>query len=599
MRYSSNFGPPNSLSGTSDSPLSDRPLTAVASKISGVPLSYMESYGYELLVAGSPDLLVSAGTGGEFNVARDAFAKNFIRAFIADGTTSLKNIRGRFAIALRRQTDNSLLLAVDRFATIPVYFAHHGSQLLFSESCAEMPDQLRSDDQISKQSLFSYLFFHTIPGPDSIYKRIFKLSPASFLRWSTKDFEVATYWTPTFAEKTRDSFSEQTRELHYHLERAIPALPDTANVGCFLSGGLDSSTVLGYLSRSRPGETAAFSIGFGADGYDEMSYARAAAAHFGANLHEYYVTQTDIIDVIPEIASGYDQPFGNSSAVPALYCARLASAAGIDIMLAGDGGDEIFAGNERYAKQKLFEYYTRIPALLRKLLLEPVFLKSSTIPNLPIARKIGRYVEQAIVPLPDRFETYNYLHNHAMESVLSSRFLEQVDTTKPLSGLRDRFWEPEDASTLNRMLYLDWKYTLADNDLPKVTRMCQLAGIQVEFPFLHDDLVEFSTRVPSSRKLPGTKLRHFFRQSVSHFLPEKVLNKEKHGFGLPFGTWVVTDPQLRNYTYQTLERLRDREIFAPQFIDTIKRAAEEEHAAYYGTLLWVLMMLEEWLAQHH
>ena len=219
--------------------------------------------------------------------------------------------------------------------------------------------------------------------------------------------------------------------------------------------------------------------------------------------------------------------------------------------------------------------------------------------DLPGLSKVRSYVSQALIPLPDRLETYNYLHHFSIESVFNKQFLQDVDTEEPLNLLRERFAEATNASYLNRMLYLDWKFTLADNDLRKVNRMCEVAGVKVHFPFLDDELVTFSTRIASKRKLRGTALRHFFREAMRDFLPSEVLAKRKHGFSLPFGIWLIEDPNLRDFAYSSLRNLSQRDIFSPDFISRIRKAAEDEHAAYYGEMIWILIMLEEWLAAHH
>jgi asparagine synthase (glutamine-hydrolysing) len=164
--------------------------------------------------------------------------------------------------------------------------------------------------------------------------------------------------------------------------------------------------------------------------------------------------------------------------------------------------------------------------------------------------------------------------------------------------LRDTYERAPSNSLLNRMLYLDWKLTLADNDLRKVNRMCELADIKVRYPLLDHDIVELSTRVPPSSKLKGLKLRYFYKNALKEFLPSEVINKSKHGFGLPFGEWLKTSPKLQELIYSSLHRLKLRKVFRDDFLDQLIETHRHGHAAYYGTMVWVLVMLEEWLQQH-
>ena len=251
--------------------------------------------------------------------------------------------------------------------------------------------------------------------------------------------------------------------------------------------------------RQREGE--AYSIGFSAEGYDEMAFARITAKHFDIKLNEYYVTPQDVVDALPLIATSYDEPFGNSSALPAYFCAKMAVENGVNTLLAGDGGDEIFAGNERYVRQNVFEHYSKVPALLRKALVEPI---TELLPNAiaPVA-KASSYIAQANMPLPDRLQSYNFLHRHPATEVFTEDFLAEVNTALPLEIQREIYHRPTDAGRLNRMLYLDWQITLADNDLRKVSHMCSLAGVDVVYPMLDDALVEFSCKIPQSLENQG------------------------------------------------------------------------------------------------
>jgi asparagine synthase (glutamine-hydrolysing) len=364
----------------------------------------------------------------------------------------------------------------------------------------------------------------------------------------------------------------------------------------FLSGGLDSSTVTGMLAEVSEHQASAYSIGFSAEGYDEMAFARTAARHFNVKLHEYYVTPQDVVDALPLVATSYDEPFGNSSALPAYFCAKVAAENGVQTLLAGDGGDEFFGGNERYISQRVFEHYTSVPRVLRRGLIEPIV---KALPHqLPLVAKANSYIEQANTPLPDRLQSYNFLHRHAAEEIFSADVLQQVDTSLPLELLRSIYRRPHDASDLNRMLYLDWQITLADNDLRKVSHTCALAGVDVVYPMLDDDLVEFSCQVPTAWKINGNNLRHFYKQSLRGWLPQETIDKRKQGFGLPFGVWMRTYTPLRELAYDNLLKLKNRGIVRPEFIDKAIAMHQSEHAAYYGELVWILTVFELWMSRH-
>jgi asparagine synthase (glutamine-hydrolysing) len=498
-------------------------------------------------------------------------------------------IRGSFALVLVDTTRGRLIGAVDRTGQQQLYHARNGEHFGVGTTAGETVGAAGLKRSLSRQDLYHYLYFHMIPAPGSIYERVRKLPPAHTLAWTGAAPGVSPYWVPEF----REPESALEAELLDHLREAVARVAGGTGIGAFLSGGLDSSTVSGLLAQLRPGEADTFSIGFDAEGYDEMAYARIAVRHFGTRAHEYYVTPADVVETVPQVAAAYDEPFGNSSALPALFCARMAADAGVTHLLAGDGGDELFAGNERYAMQGVFERWGRVPAPVRTGLLEPVMMRLPERPTL--LRKVRRYVEQARIPLPDRLQSYNFLHRIDPAEMLADEFLASLDLEAPLDLQRSIYHRPAEASPLNRMMYLDWQITLADNDLRKVTRMCELAGVAVSFPMLDDDLVDYSLRVPSRLKLRNGRLRHFYKEATRDFLPREIIDKKKHGFGLPFGVWMSTYTPLRDLAYDSLSGLKGRGYIRPEFIDEVIRLHREGHAGYYGELIWVLMMLELWL----
>jgi asparagine synthase (glutamine-hydrolysing) len=369
------------------------------------------------------------------------------------------------------------------------------------------------------------------------------------------------------------------------------------STGTFLSGGLDSSTVTGILAQQQKAKS--FTIGFDDPDYDESGYARIAAKHFSTLHHEYRVTPQDVCDIITRIAQHYSEPFGNSSVVPAYYCAKLAKDNGIGTLLAGDGGDELFGGNTRYARQKIFNVYNYIPGLLRKNLVEPIISNFPYGSKIALINKIQSYIAQANVPLPDRLETYNFLFRTPANDMFTGDFLQSVDQEYPFSALQHAFESANTSSILNKMLFLDWKFTLYDNDLQKVNEMCKLAEIKVRYPFLDDDIVSFSLSLAPRLKVKGHKLRYFFKLAMSDFLPKEILYKQKHGFGLPFGIWMSNKKMLKDMAYDSLSSLKQRNIVKKAYIDNLVKLHQSDHAAYYGEFIWVLMMLDLWFREHY
>ncbi len=213
----------------------------------------------------------------------------------------------------------------------------------------------------------------------------------------------------------------------------------------------------------------------------------------------------------------------------------------------------------------------------------------------PFLGKLKSYIEQANIPLPDRMETYNFLHRTPAGEVLHPDFLSDIDTTEPLTNLREVYSRARTESIVKRMLFLDLKFTLADNDLRKVNRMCEAAGVDVHYPLLDDNIVDFSARIPSQYLMRRFEIRSFFRRAVADFLAPETLGKSKHGFGLPFGLWLNEHHRLKELANESLSSLRKRNILNPYYLDDIIKNHQTGDAAYYGVMIWILMMLEQWL----
>jgi len=519
-------------------------------------------------------------------------------AFQRHGKSLLQSLYGSFAFAAIDQKSGATLLAVDRMGIERLTYQVRDRSLIFATSAEFVARFPGLTPRIDLQAVLSYLFFHMIPAPQTVFAGVRKIPAATAIEWQDGTLREFTYWQPQFAPEGSGSFPELKAGLHSSLEQAVREARPDARSGAFLSGGLDSSTVAGYLAKVGPPPARTFSMGFGFEQYDELSYARIANQRFGCEPHEYVVTPEDIVDAIPRVSQAYDEPFGNASAIPTYCCARLALQHGVSHLLAGDGGDEIFAGNKRYAEQLVFERYGNVPALLRTGLLEPILGNLPAPLQVSVLRKGRNYIAQAKMPLPDRFENWNFLHRLGHATMLHPDFIAATVPDGPQQHMRAVYSSAPPCEAVDRMLYYDWRFTLADNDLRKVGTMCDLAGVRVSYPMLHQDVIDLSTRVPAGMKMRGTQLRSFYKEAMMDFLPHEIINKSKHGFGLPFGLWLQRSQSLAELIDGNLEGLRARNIIHPQFVDRLRSLHGQEDAAYYGVLIWTLAMLEQWFRDH-
>jgi asparagine synthase (glutamine-hydrolysing) len=541
-----------------------------------------------VLATGSPRI----DRGSRFN---SVIAASIVANYKERGAGCLMDLRGPFALAVFLRDSRRALIAVDRMGIERLAWSLDDGVLVIGSSAIEVAALGNSASQLDSQALFNFMLGHMVPSPDTVFKGVQKLMPATGMEFNDRCSKLFRYWEPGFDRSHGPQIDEVREAVLPTLKQAIERLQPDAHTGAFLSGGLDSSTVTGLLGEVTQGPPDAFSVGFGIQDFDELAYARTASRHFECRHHEYEVTADDIVEIIPLVASSFDEPFGNSSAVPTYACATLAKNRGMSHLLAGDGGDELFGGNERYVRHRIFEQYELLPSLLRQKFLSP--LAHSLHPERAIfpLRKFSSYVRQAEIPLPDRFESWNLVYREGPGRVFDSDFLATVDPEQPLNLMRETWASCPSTDILDRMLWYDWKFTLADNDLRKVKTMCEAADMRVSFPMLDEDFVDLSISVPSAHKIRGRSLRHFFREAVSDYLPSDILQKDKHGFGLPFGQWLKVHSGLQSLVYGSIDNLSKRSIFRKDFLGRVIDEHRTGHASYYGYAIWDLVLLEQWL----
>jgi len=522
-------------------------------------IKHYQNNDVSLLICGRPSIYNQSQATYE-PINSEQHLNQLIECYRQHGYHFLRELNGCFSIILFDSRNHLTLLAIDRMGIEQMHYANINGQLLFSNSLTTLTNLPNIPKNIRPQSIYNYFYFHCIPSPDTIFQDIYKLKPAEVLIYKNGSISKDVFWQPDFSEKLTDSIEHMQSEVRASMDSTMADLSNDEHTGAFLSGGTDSSTIAGLLKKYHPKDAPVFSIGFEEQGYDEMEYADIAVKKFNNKHYKYYVNFDDVLNLFNEIPKTYEEPFGNSSAVPAFAAAQFAKQNGVNHLLGGDGGDELFAGNSRYATQKLFNIYSNIPKWAREIILEPCFVNSLS-GSIPIAKKVKSYIEQAKISMPKRMQTYNILHTQQPTSIFDQHYFNEIDDDYPIALLSETYNEIGDASLLNKMLYLDWKFTLADNDIRKVNTMCRAAGVEVSYPFLDNRVVECSTQVPSSLKLNKTRLRAFYKDTYSSFLPPEIISKSKHGFGLPFGVWLKKDKRIQDEVYGALSNLKSRSMF--------------------------------------
>ena len=572
---------------------------AVARRQVGEDVLLLAVHGTILEIAGAPAWNRGASRHPDGSIA-DALLSEFLRS----GPDLWPRIRGEFVAAIWDGRDATLRLACDRFRVHPLVYVQDLQGLAFATRLDPLLTRPGAEaPEVDPDAVLEVLLSSVIPAPGTIYRGFTKLVGGTELVYRSGTISLRPYWDMSFDHPAREGERALGAELRDRLQDAMRVRLEydrEASYGAFLSGGIDSTTVLGLATRITGRPVKSFSIGFGEPRFNEMEYARIAARAFGSEHHEHFVQPADVIRAIPVLLDAYDEPFANASAVPTYYCATVAREHGVDVLYAGDGGDELFAGNERYSVQRLFDYYTRVPSWLREPVLRPL-VEGLAATRFPLFVKGAKYVRRARIPYADRISSYDLDHVVAVEEIVEPAWLSRMTRQQGHRALMARYYREAPArEDLDRHLYVDLKLTISDNDLVKVVRATETAGVAVRFPFLDMRVADFAGTVPARIRMRGTRLRSFFKRAYTGFLPPETIAKTKHGFGLPIPDWLRTDPALRDMMRDLVlgPSSRISGYFRRPTLESLVERHRTDPTTYYGVFLWNLMILELWLRRH-
>jgi asparagine synthase (glutamine-hydrolysing) len=515
------------------------------------------------------------------------------------GVDLFEKLHGAFSVVLWDRRQRKLIAATDGFGIQRLAYYDDGKLVVVSTRADSIVRHHGVDAEINPKAIANVLNFSANMAPETIFRKVLRLSPGTALIATEGGCRAEKYWDMRYGvgdEKDEDRLSRQLEETVERAVRTQVGANSLDEAGAFLSGGTDSSTVVGMMSRIGAAPKA-FSIGFEEQAFDEMEYARIAAARFQAQHYTHFVGPDDCFEALPQMVRSFDEPYGNSSAIPTYFCARLAQQNGVKTLLAGDGGDELFGGNERYLTDRVFQIYQETPRFLRKGLLEPA-LRVIPVTGGPF-RRARNYVARSNMAPIDRYFSYQFLCTHPYAEVFEGDFVKALNGYTIADIPSRHFAGAAARDHLDRLLYVDVKITLADNDLPKVTCMSELAGIRTRFPFLDRQVAELSGRIPAKLKVKGFQKRYLFKRAFRNLLPAEIIRKTKHGFGIPVSDWLKTHPKLREMARDTLSSSRayGRGYFRRPFVDDLFRKHETEDGPYYGDTVWTFFVMELWHRQ--
>src|SRR3989440_7748254 len=516
-----------------------------------------------------------------------------VHAYDQYGADCPRHLRGMFAFAIWDQRTKELFLARDRVGKKPILYAHFNGKLIFGSEFSALllhPDVGRDVDM---EAIHHYLSFMCVPAPLTAYRAIRKLEPGHSLRWRDGEIRIEQYWQPDFSKKI--DISEQEAG-----ERAIEILRDAVKVrlmsevplGAFLSGGIDSSAVVALMSQESSEPVKTFSIGFEEQDFSELHHARRVAEHVGAEHHEF-VVRPDAMEVLPVLVEHYGEPYADSSAVPTYYVAR-ETRRHVTVALNGDGGDECFAGYERYAAMNLARTYDVVPAIVRSGVGNiaralPAFQSRAN----PL-RKAQRFAAVAAMSPVQRYLRWiSSFDDQAKADLYSEDFRQQTAGFRSASIIEPWFAKANGAGIVDATLLTDTMTYLPNDLLVKMDIASMSVSLEARSPFLDHHLMEFAASLPEKLKLRRLKTKYLLKRVLKQIVPEENLTRSKMGFGVPIGQWFrgVMLPFLRETLLS--EKALARGLFQPDKV----RELIDQHLAFkddHSHRLWTLLMLELW-----
>jgi asparagine synthase (glutamine-hydrolysing) len=511
------------------------------------------------------------------------------------GVDCVRHLRGMFVFAIWDEREKSLFLARDRVGKKPLLYSHQpDGDLIFGAEFRALLKHPKISKEVDYEAIHHYLSYLCVPAPLTAFKQIRKLEPAHWLLWKNGEIKTERYWTPDFHRKIKISEQEAEEETLRLLREATKMrLISEVPLGAFLSGGVDSSTIVALMAEESAEPVKTFSIGFEEQDFSELKYARRVAEHVGADHHEFIV-KPNALEILPILVEHYGEPYADSSAIATYYVSR-ETRKHVTVALNGDGGDESFAGYERYFAMQLAEKYRKIPGFLRKGLIESAV---NLLPASPTRRNraadLKRFLKAASLSKVERyFHWVSAINSDLKNRLYTDQFKHDVSAFDSADFLEEWFAKSNGNGIVDATMLTDQMTYLPNDLLVKVDIASMANSLEARSPFLDHKVIEFAASLPESIKLRGTETKHLLKKVASRVVPREVLYRKKMGFGVPLMHWFRGE--LKEYLREILlsDKAQKRGIVKSEIVAQLVREhteGERDHTAP----LWTLLMLELW-----
>jgi asparagine synthase (glutamine-hydrolysing) len=507
------------------------------------------------------------------------------------GTEFVHKLRGMFAIALYDERQHRLLLVRDRLGKKPLFYAVHKGRLLFASEMRAILAVAPELAQVDHKRLVHFFYFGYIPDPLTAYCTIQKLPPGHLLVYENGKVSISRYWNvPQFSEDESKSEGDWLEQLEHELTESVRMrLISDVPLGALLSGGVDSSTVVSLMARANPAPVKTFSVAFDKQDFDERHHARLVAQRFGAEHHELTM-QPDIWRTLNTLTELLEEPFGDASILPTYYICQVVQQH-VKVALSGDGGDELFAGYDRYAINFQREIFRFIPHWVGQ------FYRGTLFPWLPQGMRGRKFLYNVSLPFRDRYlDSISLLSAMDRErSIFSREFLCLMEETESPREIFETYYDQApSAHPLGKLQYLDMKTNLTADILTKVDRMSMAASLEIRAPLLDHVFVELATRIPARWKLNGRSGKYLLKKLAERIgVPWEVIHRPKQGFGVPLVHWFRNELRSGLRDILTDPRTLQRGYFNPasvcHLLDEHTRGERD-----WSLALWLLLTFELW-----
>ena len=525
------------------------------------------------------------GAGHRFYTSTDT--EVIVHAYEQWGKAAIARLRGMFGLAIWDTRSRTLLVARDRIGIKPIYYATTNGRLYFGselKSLLEAPDLPRDLDAAALDHYLSFLY---TPRDGSIFKSVRKLPPGHLMTWCGGRLTIERYWQMAATETFTGSEEEAVHQLRAVLSDAVRShMISDVPLGAFLSGGVDSSLVVGLMSELSSARVKTFSIGFDEPAFDELEHARRVADHFGTEHHEF-VVKPDGVGILDKLISHFDEPFADSSAIPTWYVSEMARRH-VTVVLSGDGGDELFGGYDRYLPHPRVAAFDRYsPRALRRV----AALAAKRLPHGARGKNFLRHVgrdEQGRY-----LDAIRFFGADEKSALLTPELQRAIDGPDAETRLARHFDRLAPLPWASQMMRFDAETYLPEDILTKVDRMSMAHSIESRVPLLDNEVIAFAATLPAGMKIKNGRRKHVLKEVAATLLPRDIIDRKKQGFGVPLGTWFRG--HLRELFADTLlsPTALQRGYFQPAFVNRI--VAEHLAGTRDHTLrLWQLLVFERW-----